>query len=234
LLQQLPSDNGVMPSRRCTIIFDTSGLNLLADDTEWNLIRAAFAVGFQVRMTETNICEVAATPSEVRRIQLLRICRQLICAGDGLEPYHEILQRLCRGHAANPSTFDWRAVDVRCPELEEEITRPTFLGTQEFADELKPHNSSSNNEFEEMWRTARAHFGLELRELGQIPVDDFFKSLEDPFWRLAADVYKRATGVEILGPEAKAFVDACPPVRAEITEEFIRDEGRSSRPAKDG
>jgi len=206
-----------MSARRCTVIFDACGLNRLADGPEWKLIREALGSGVRVRLTETSICELAATGDEVRRCELLQLCRHLICTGDVLVPYHEILQRHCQTHAADHHIFDWRTVDVRCPELEEEIARPTFLGAQEFADEVRADNRLSNKDFQEMWRDARVEFGSELRELGPVPVEDLFKALDDtndPLWRLAANIYQRTTGIETRGADAQKFVEACPPVKA--------------------
>ena len=205
--------------RRSRIIFDTSGLNALADDPESQLIAKGLSVGFQVRVSETNICEVVATSKAERRLRLLDLCRHLIHAGEGINPYHEILQQLSRAHAANPSGFDWRRVDVRWPELEAEIARREFLEDAELADEVRTDNRSSNKQFLEMWRDARVKFEPVLRAEGAeaISVTAAFEVLEaegGPLWRLAANIYKTTTGIELSETEAKSFVDACPPAKA--------------------
>ena len=206
-----------MSGRKSPIIFDTSGLNALVDETESHLIQRALAIGFRVRLTETNVCEVAATKDSDRRMQLLKLCRHLIFAGESINPYNEILQLLSRAHAANRRMFDWRTVDVRSPELEEEIARPTFLGTQELADEVRRDNRLSNRQFQEMWQDARAKFSAELREQGPISVDKVFEALADvnsPMWRLAGSIYKTTTGIALEAAEARAFIEACPPAKA--------------------
>ena len=42
---------------------------------------------------------------------------------------------MSRAHAANPGAFNWRQVDVRCRELEEEIARQTLVADQAMAAE---------------------------------------------------------------------------------------------------
>lgn len=206
-----------MLQRRSCIIFDASGLNALADDPESRVIVSTLGIGFKVLLTETNICEVAATKDAERRMQLLNLCRYLIHDGEGINPFHEIVQLLARAHAANPLQFDWRAVDVRWPELEDEIARRRILGTQELADEVRIDNRLSNKEFQDMWQDARVKFEADLKGQGPISVDGVFEALADansPLWRLAANIYARTTGIELTGAKAKTLAEACPPMRA--------------------
>jgi hypothetical protein len=200
------------------IIFDTSGLNALADDTESALIIKSLSIGCSVRLTETNICEVVGTSDRERRMKLLDLCKHLVHAGAAIVPYNEILRRMTRAHTANPSRFDWRLVDVRCPEIEEEIARQRFIGDADFSNDVKVDNRASNKEFEAMWREARAIFEPELKAGPEpISVTAVFEVLEtegSPLWQLAADIYKTTTGREINRSEAKAFADVCPPVKA--------------------
>lgn len=201
-----------------SIIFDTSGLNALADDPESCLIVKSLNVGFQMRLSETSVCEVMGTSKPERRMQLLDLCKSLIGTGEAIVPYHEIVQRMARAHAGNPKTFDWRQVDIRWPELEEELARRTFLGDEELAIGIRADNKALNKRFIEMWREAFTKFEPQLKADGEpIPVATVFEGGEDeggPLWQLAADIYEKATGRELSRSEAKAFAQACPPARA--------------------
>ena len=80
-----------MPTKS-SIIFDTSGLNALADDPEARPIVTSLNMGFWVRLSERSICEIAATSDTMRRTQLLDLCRYLVHAGEVMLPLHVILR----------------------------------------------------------------------------------------------------------------------------------------------
>jgi hypothetical protein len=67
---------------RSRIIFDTSGLNALADDPDSALIVRSLGAGFRVLISETSICEVVGTSKPERRVLLLDLCTHLVHAGD--------------------------------------------------------------------------------------------------------------------------------------------------------
>lgn len=209
-------DNIAMIAGRSTIIFDTSGLNALADDPETDIITKSLTVGFRVLLSETNLCEITATRCEERRLELLDLCRRLIHEGEGINPYREIFRSMAQAHAADPARFEWRRVNIRWPKMEEEVARRELIGGQALADEVRADNRSTNREFTEMWRDARAEFENDL--VGQdVTVETVFAALypdASPLWRLAADIYRSSTGKQLSGPEAKGFVEACPPVKA--------------------
>jgi hypothetical protein len=204
---------------RSRIIFDTSGLNALADDPDSALIVRSLGVGFRVLLSETSICEVVGTSKPERRALLLDLCTHLVHAGEGMFPFHEIHRLMSRAHSANPASFDWLRIDVRWPELEEELARRTFITDAELARDVKADNKALNKQFAVMWRDARAQFEPELSKDGEeaISVTSVFETLEadgSPLWQLAADIYKANTGRELSRNEAKAFVDSCPPAKA--------------------
>jgi hypothetical protein len=124
----------IMMAPKPNIIFDTSALNALADDPEQRALVRGLNIGVRLRLSETNISEIVATGDPESRIRLLDLCKRLVHVGEAIKPYHWILEEMCREHAANPSHFDWRGVDIRFRELEEEIARRTFLGDPDLAD----------------------------------------------------------------------------------------------------
>src|SRR6266566_194266 len=68
-------DNRPMPDVRPRIIFDTSALNALADEPESEAIVKSLGIGFRVRLSETSLAEIGATPRPERREELLALCR---------------------------------------------------------------------------------------------------------------------------------------------------------------
>ena len=96
------------------IIFDTSGLNKLADDEDLHLIEAGLKSGFLVGLTMASLEEIAATSRNARRQTLMDLCHQrLLLAGMCLQPFNLIIETLIRVHQRNQTEFD-------CP-----LTKPT-------------------------------------------------------------------------------------------------------------
>ena len=122
---------------------------------------------------------------------------------------------MARVHAANPKGFDWRQVDLRWSELEDEIARRTFLEDEELASGIKADNKALNRRFVDMWREAFKEFEPQLKGDGKpIPIETVFEMVEDegsPLWQLAAEIYKLGTGRELRRGEAKDFAQGCPP-----------------------
>jgi hypothetical protein len=115
-----------------------------------------------------------------------------------------------------PARLTGAKLKVRWPELEEEIARRTFITNGELAKDVKADNRSSNKQFQEMWRDARANFQSELKA-EPVSVTAVFEALEkegSPLWQLAADIYESAAGRELSRNEAKAYVNSCPPAKA--------------------
>jgi hypothetical protein len=208
-----------MPRRGSRIIFDTSGLNALADDSESRPITKSLAVGFQVRLSETNISEIAATPKQERRLHLLDLCKHLVQAGEVIRPYHWIVQEMARQYTTDPARFDWRQVEVRFPELEEEVARRRFLENAGISDEMRADNDATNSDFELLFRKSRGMLAplFEEYKATNVSISDVLDLLtveESPLWALAGDVYGKATGRHLTRPEIHEFIECCPPLRA--------------------
>jgi len=197
------------------IMFDTSGLNALADDPESGAVVRSLGVGFKVLLSETNVTEIVSTTDPARRERLLGICQHLVSAGICVNPHHGISHELARGHLANPSRFDWRQIDIRFPELEVEIARREFLADPELALEACTHNKATNKQFVAMYKEVREEFEPLLNRDEPITVSTVIEALDEgPLWKLAGDFYKSGTGIDLDEAGSRKFIDACPPLRA--------------------
>jgi hypothetical protein len=101
-----------MPCSRKRLIFDTSGLNALADDPDFESLALGLGIACSVRLNETNLGEIGATQKPERRHELLRVCRRLIACGECMEPYHATIIKLITEHSKNPSGFIWNSISV--------------------------------------------------------------------------------------------------------------------------
>ena len=75
-------------SNKPVIIFDTSGLNNLLNDSEAKILAIGVRSGYFVRQTETNLGEIISTGDPDQRYRLLAGTRALLTAGDCIYPYH--------------------------------------------------------------------------------------------------------------------------------------------------
>ncbi|MGH9439389.1 MAG: hypothetical protein ACRD22_16235, partial [Terriglobia bacterium] len=118
--QPMPPDLGEPPCAhgRPTLVFDTSAINWLADDTDRPVLEAAIKAGFWFRLNGDAFGELIATKDPARRKALLDLCKRLLSAGDCVLPHDEILKELTKEHGKGNNSFNWKSAPVRCPEYE--------------------------------------------------------------------------------------------------------------------
>src|SRR5882724_2772032 len=102
---------------RKTIIFDTSGLNKIADDPEHLLIETGLKSGFKVGLTLTSIEEIAATQKNIKRQHRLDLCKRLSPVAVCLMPFNWILEALIKTHQQNPRQFNWANIEIALPNF---------------------------------------------------------------------------------------------------------------------
>src|SRR5689334_15468047 len=96
---------------------------------------------------------------------------------------------------STPHAFDWRGVDIRYRELEQEIARRAFVGDADIADEMRSDNKVTNSEFLTLFQQARELFPeSSTQDVSVSEVLDLLMIDESPLWGLGRDIYKRATG----------------------------------------
>jgi hypothetical protein len=222
-----------MQGSRSELIFDNSGINGLADETDSNAIIRSLGIGFFVRITETSLSEMAATQSAERRLKLLSVAKHLNYNGEVIRPYNWILRELMKRHAANPARFDWKTLVIRGPELEDELVRGGMLGSDELAEETAKDFELRSDEFETVYKDAKPAFDklFEPEDAERPPIDGLVEALKSgAFWSLARGMYKRGCGVEIDEAGVKEFVEKCPPFNTALLgmsvaqfERLIRD-----------
>lgn len=202
------------------IIFDTSGINRLADEADSAGCVKRVREKFRVRLSFLSYQEVIATLDESRRRELGSICRKLVRGGEALYPHHEIFARLAGEHAArsrssSPGLFDWRAVRVRFDEFEQDVSKGSILKRDCVSAEARQYNQEIECGLRGVWKEAADKFQSCLSHPPAI--DELFRNATvsgGPLWGLAADAYFIPTRVSLAREEAKLFASQCPPVRA--------------------
>lgn len=122
---------------RPALIFDTSALNALADDSDSASLTAGLKAGCVVCLTALNISEIFANTSADRRRKLLDLCKLFVAEGSCLAPHHWIIERLVTAYQQGRS-FDWRAVNAGFRDGAIEIARQEIIDDQ-LAKEEREH-----------------------------------------------------------------------------------------------
>ena len=201
---------------RPTVIFDTSALNGLANEPEAAAIATCLGKRAFLRLTETDLSEIAATTKPEARKKLVETCQRLIGNAECIGPHHWIIEEQVKRHVRRPNNFYWQGVDVRVPALEAEVVNPRFLNDDTVAVESRELSFGTEKQFKQMFREARERFPIPPDERIQITLQDVVElALKDgAHWRMAADIYERYSGTRLSEPEIRNFVNDCPPFNA--------------------
>jgi hypothetical protein len=211
-------------SASSTIGFDTSAINALEDGgVNSEPLMKVLEHGFDVRLFGMTAEECLATPAKkaARREALLTRCERLLASGRCLWPPHEVIRLLMSAHFRDPARFKWQEVDVRASVYEQAIIRRDF--TEELAAEHLQAQLETQKEFEKMWARLRQHLNaVRMMDPSHWPLSfqaalPFLRgdgSANGLLWAFGQMLYERATGSRLSYSEIKAFIDACPPIRA--------------------
>ena len=214
----LTHDNRKMHGGKRRLILDTSGLNALADEPEPLILAKSLGEGFLLRLSETNIEEIGANTELERREKLLTLCRFIVHAGECIIPYHSIIEHLAKAHAHNPAAFRWDSVPIRGRSIEQELTRPVYLGTDEAARDILADVQANSSTFEAVYKDARPAFDriFEGKEEERPTVSGLIEILKErgAYWKLGGGLYKRASGKDIDEDASRKFILVCPPFNA--------------------
>lgn len=218
------------------LIFDTSAINKLVDDSECNVITLGLRAAFFIRLTEANVAEIVATSGTVRRKVLLDYIRSALGTGECIKPHLEIVDQLVRSFLSDPDGFDWRRVFVRHQALEEELARKEVI-PDDASKELHRRTHRANRNFERIYATMRPYFQTRLRSwTGKHPpasdlLRSFYNQRGKPLWDFAGKLYERSAGSPTDESTLRRLCYVCPPFRATVLsfclsfyERCLRDE----------
>lgn len=206
------------------IIFDASGWNRLLDDPNSDPLQARLKAEFFVRLTGTNVAEIAATQNSTRRIALLHLCRGL--ADDYLFPYHWITNSLITSYSQDPNAFDWWNVFVEWPELQQELMRMEIFN-DDLAKSQRNDHHVLGRDFKDLYAAGKEVLEEAFRhepEARPANFGDYLKTLQDPpgeFWKKGQSFYRGPARQEPDDATIKKFIELCPPFRALIVSACI-------------
>ena len=149
---------------RKTVIFDTSSINQLADDSTDSLNRGV-GIAYKVRVTGTSLAEVSATRNPVRRERLIRVLRLLLLDGICIKPYQWIMSISAKEYLKDRRRFRWDRLKLRFPEAEQAVARHELLDDHT-SEQTRAENKAWGQGFEEMHRKERIDFDQYFSQTG--------------------------------------------------------------------
>ena len=177
---------------------------------------AAIRVSFFVRLTESSLAEIVATPDPAARKNLLDCMRLLCIEGDCIMPHQWIVRELVRSFTEQPSR-DWRSVPTRFRECEAELARQEIVN-DEIAAKQRFQAESLNKNFEGIYSKIAEELKPFLSSHRQRPtIRQFLQTGESnggSLWTIAKIVHD---GFALRSCDAAAlhlFYERCPPFRA--------------------
>jgi hypothetical protein len=200
------------------VIFDTSAINHLSKEQNWNGLVVAILHGFYTRVLATNFEEVAATVrSEERRDLLLSVSRSLLPGGDCILPFNWLLERHIEEFEKNPA-YDWQKVAVCPPSLADTLLRDRNFFSNELAAQQLSHARQLQDQFEAPFDNIRPEFDeIFRRHDRRIDFSEFLGIMFGPsgaYWAIGAELYRHVAGDPPDEEKVQRFATACPPFHA--------------------
>lgn len=204
-----------MPLRK--LIFDTSAINALEADEESVAILRALEVAYRVGIPETTLSEVIADPEKAERKKLLEVFKWLLVSGNCIMPFQWIVEEQAKAYQRDPAGYDWKRLNVRFRQGEEEIARQEIIHS--LSAETRTNQREWEKQFQNIYRDAKGAFqALFEADATKRPAlwEVTEKLLADggAHLTIGADLVERAAGVRPSERETKDFMERCPPFKA--------------------
>ncbi len=201
------------------VTFDTGALNRLVKDGPLSeAVLAGIKAGVLCRFAGLSIEELVACEDLSTRTTLFNCCRRLQEGpSDCLYPHHELVRLLIVDHAAKDGAFDWKAVDVRANEYEDQI-RAGFLGDAQLSNDQKKEQSEQKKKYKKVFTDPRPEFEKVFADYGAALPTSFREAIagKSLAWKMGKWLYDPVAKSDVNEAAIKEFIAACPPFRALI------------------
>lgn len=198
---------------RPVVIFDTSAVNAIYDDSDRENRMSQLLNIYFPRLTFAVLDEVLATSNtegnrllDYRRTQLFEVTLRMQNAGDCLLPFHYLLINHARAFVSE-ERYDWALVNCHGNKLKEAIIEQRH----DFSDQLIQEQRNQNLDLERQYKQRFKEIRGRLQ--GDVKWKDRFQSLGDflkfafgddgPYWREAAAHVKKALQISVEEEESK-------------------------------
>ncbi len=202
------------------LTFDTTGINRLVDSPEREALIKGLAAGYSLRLTFTNVDEVAQNSDGERRARLLHVCKQLLQHGDCLIPIGELLRKLILTFENAPATFEWSRVDVRLTEAVEQVFLRADV-TDVLSETVRQESAACKKKFDQIYMEAKPAFESVFEaspSARRINVAELIGGLQHggQYWRIARSLYDQLAGHNSNEETVRKFWGCSPPFQCVI------------------
>ncbi len=203
------------------VSFDTSGINALYRDggTAAPLF-AGLAAAYTVRLNGTVIDEIIAHRDNRGREGLRGLCRRFLQSdSDILLPFHEITKKLAEAFLRD-GTLDFSRLDVRSTEYEEFIRQGDVSEYEDLFAEQRESARHVSKQFDGVFDPVRAGFQRNFETMdtrrpeSASELEAIYKRSGGHYWKVAINLFERATGKRVDEKTIRRFIMECPPFRA--------------------
>lgn len=203
---------------RPIVIFDTSAVNAIYDDSDRDHRIRQFLNIYFPRLTFAVLDEVLATSNtaetqslDYRRSQLFDLTLRMQNAGDCLLPFHYLLMNHARAFACGEK-YDWTLVNCYGYKLKEAIVERRHDLKESLIQEQRKHNLDLEKQYKQRFKGIRGRLQEddEWKDRFQ-SLDEFIKFAfadDGPYWREAVAHVKRALQIWTEEEESKDPSDA--------------------------
>jgi hypothetical protein len=206
------------------ISFDTSAINRLATDGPLSEpILAGLKSGLSYRFVGLSIEEIVATSNPSKRASLFTYCSRLDeGTAECIHAHNQLLKPMIEEHFKNPSTFNWKVVDVKAREYERAIRTRELVDDEETSSLQKVELKRQQREYEMMWANIRPDLEEALKRNGETPPATFREAVArlrtegSLIWKLGKMLYDPGVNTDASEATITGFMEACAPFRAVI------------------
>lgn len=206
------------------VSFDTSTHNeLVKNGPLAEIVLAALKSGLSFRFVSLSIDEMVATADPTKRAALFTYCARI---QDGLSeciyPHNELVTRMVVEHHRNPSTFNWKTVDVKAREYEQAIRNRELISNEELSADQRADLKTRSREFEDMWAGLNPELKEVFKRHGEAPPPTFREAVArvqsggSLIWNMGKLLYDRAAKTDASEATIREFMEVCPPFRVMI------------------
>jgi hypothetical protein len=199
------------------VTFDTNAHNRFADDPRSESVLDEMR-SMWFRFAGLSIEELFAAPT-ARRNDLFASCRKMWSGpSDCFLPSNLLTERLILAHFKDPVSFNWKTVDVRCPDFGRELRILESYDYESVSTEQRDFQRARRQSDKQRFRLLRSKIQPIFEAHGEAPPTTFREAIDrldnagnSTMWFKAQFYYDLVTSLDSAEATVKEFAALCPP-----------------------
>jgi hypothetical protein len=209
------------------VTFATNAHNRLVDDPRSESVLAEMR-SMWFRFAGLSIEELFACPAPRRNV-LFASCRKIQSGpSECFLPSNFLIEQLILSHFRDPAAFNWKTVDVRCPDFDKELKILESYDYESVSKEQRDFQWDRKQSDKQRFVKLRPKLQPIFEAHGEAPPTTLQEAValldragNRPFWYKAQFYYDLVTTMDSTEATVKEFAAACPPFLALIYAAFL-------------